>query len=126
MADLAVQITGFISGDDLEIRRTITGLTSSIAVAWLTVKRYPAQTDLEARLQKRITASDAPGTGQIVDPGGAGEDGDLRFDLTKADTGSLGNVRWVYDIQVKLAGGQVYTVEKGTIEFISDVTRATE
>lgn len=126
MTDLSVQITGYVAGDDLEIRRTVTGLTAAIAVAWLTVKLYPAQTDVEATLQKRITTTDVPGTGQIVDAGGAEADGDLRFDLSKADTASLGTATWIYDIQVKLAGGQVYTIEKGTIQLTDDVTDTTE
>ncbi len=125
MSDLAVEITGFVEGDDLEIRRTITELPAAIAVAWLTVKRHHNQPDEEAKLQKRITSMDVPGTGQIVEPGGPETDGDLRFDLTQAETESLGTKRHVHDIQIKLVTGKVYTIEKGTIQLTSDVTETT-
>ena len=104
MSDLAVEITGFVEGDDLEIRRTITELPAAIAVAWLTVKRHHNQPDEEAKLQKRITSLDVAGTGQIVEPG------------TK---------RHVHDIQIKLVTGKVYTIEKGTIQLTVDVTETT-
>ena len=125
MSDLSIEITGFVAGDDLEIRRTVTELPAAIEVAWLTVKHYPAQPDEEAKLQKRITTSDVPGTGQIVEAGGAGTDGDLRFDLTPEDTTRLGSRRFVHDIQIKLATGAIYTIEKGTIQLTADVTKAT-
>jgi hypothetical protein len=125
MSDLAVEITGFVAGDDLEIRRTVTELPEEIAAAWLTVKHYPAQPDDEARLQKRITTTDVPGTGQIVEAGGVGTDGDLRFDLTQEDTARLGAKRYVHDIQIKLASGKIYTIEKGTLRLTADVTKTT-
>jgi len=125
MSDLAVEITGFVEGDDLEIRRTITELPAAIAVAWLTVKRHHNQPDEEAKLQKRITSMDVAGTGQIVEPGGPETDGDLRFDLTQAETESLGTKRHVHDIQIKLVTGKVYTIEKGTIQLTVDVTETT-
>ena len=125
MSDLAVEITGYVVGDDLEIRRTVTELPAAMEVAWLTVKRHHNQPDDDARLQKRITTTGVPGTGQIVEAGGPGTDGDLRFDLTQEDTASLGAKRYVHDIQIKLTTGKVYTIEKGTIQLTADVTKAT-
>ncbi len=125
MSDLAIEITGFVAGDDLEIRRTVTDLPAAIDLAWLTVKRYAGQPDSEASLQKRITATDVPGTGQIVEAGGPGTDGGLRFDLTGTDTAGLGAKRHVHDIQIKLVTGKVYTIEKGTIQFTADITKTT-
>lgn len=125
MSDLAVEITGFVEGDDLEIRRTVTELPAAIAVAWLTVKRHHNQPDDEAKLQKRITVTDVPGTGQVVEAGGAGTLGDIRFDLTQANTAGLGSKRYVHDIQIKLVTGKVYTIEKGTIQLAPDVTEGT-
>lgn len=125
MSDLGIEIAGFVEGDDLEVRRTVTDLPAAIAVAWLTVKRHHRQPDDEARLQKRITATDVPGTGQIVQAGGPGTDGDLRFDLTGADTDALGSKRLVHDIQIQLATGKVYTIEKGTIQLTPDITEGT-
>lgn len=125
MSDLAVEITGYVVGDDLEIRRTVTELPAAMEVAWLTVKRHHNQPDVDARLQKRIMSTGVPGTGQIVEPGGPGTDGDLRFDLTQEDTAGLGAKRYVHDIQIKLATGKVYTIEKGTIQLTADVTKTT-
>ncbi len=122
MSDLAVSITGFVAGDDLEISRTVTGLPADIAVAWLTVKHYPSQPDGEARLQKRITPTEVVGTGHVVEPGGLGVDGDLRFDFTQEDSAGLGTQRWVHDIQIRLVTGKVYTIEKGTIQLTAGVT----
>jgi hypothetical protein len=125
MSDLTVEITGFVAGDDLEIRRTVTDLPAAIDAAWLTVKLHHGQSDDEARLQKRITTTDVPGIGQIIEAGGPGMDGDLRFDLTPDDTTSLGVKKCVHDIQIKLSDGKVYTIEKGTIQLTAGVTETT-
>lgn len=125
MSDLAIAITGFVGGDDLEVRRTVTDLPAAIDVAWLTIKRHHGQPDADAKLQKRITTTDAPGVGQIVDAGGPGVDGDLRFDLTAIDTAALGSRQLVHDIQIMLVGGKVYTIEKGTLQLTDDVTDTT-
>ncbi len=125
MSDLAVEITGLVVGDDLEIRRTVTELLAPVEVAWLTVKHHPGQPDEEARLQKRITTTNDPGTGYITNTGGLDIDGDLRFDLTQADTAGLGTRRYVHDIQIRLTTGMVYTIEKGTIQLEADVTKGT-
>jgi len=125
MSDLAVAITGFVVGDDLEIRRTITGLPDQIAKAWMTVKRYAEEADGDAVLAKEITIDDVPGTGCIEDVGGVGVNGILRFDLTDEETRTLGARPWVFDVQIKLEDDKVYTVEKGTIELSIDVTQTT-
>jgi hypothetical protein len=125
MSELDVEIRGFVVGDDLEIRRTVTGLPGPIAVAWLTLKRYPRQPDDEAVLQKRITTTDVPGVGHIVEAGEPEVDGDLRFDLTPEDTTTLDTRKCAYDIQIKLEPGTVYTIEKGTLELTAGVTEAT-
>ena len=125
MSDLTVEITGFVVGDDLEIRRTVTDLPAAIDSAWLTLKHYPSQPDGEAKLQKKITTTDVPGTGQIVVAGGPGVDGDLRFDLTPADTTDLRTKRYVHDIQIKLVTDRIYTIEKGTLQLTAGVTETT-
>lgn len=125
MSDLSTTISGFVVGDDLEIRRSVTDLIAPIEVAWLTAKLHHGQPDGEARLQKRITAVDVAGTGQVVTAGGPGADGDLRFDLTHEDTVSLGTKQFVHDIQIRLTTGKIYTIEKGTIQLVADVTKTT-
>ena len=125
MSDLAVQITGFVVGDDLEVRRTVTDLPAPIESAWLTFKRYPRQPDEEAILQKKITTVDVPGVGQIVVAGEPDVNGDLRFDLTPTDTMVLDTRLRAYDIQIKLTTGKIYTIEKGTLQLTGDVTQTT-
>jgi hypothetical protein len=125
MSTLSGTITGYVVGDDLEIRRTVTELPDAIATAWLTVKQHSRQLDDDAVLEKEITESDVPGTGQIEVEGGVGIDGTLRFDLTATDTTLLGTKTWVYDIQIKLDNGKIYTPEVGTLTLTLDVRRAT-
>lgn len=126
MSNVSTEITGFVVGDDMEIRRTVTDLPAAVESAWLTLKRYSGEQDIDAKLQKVITSTDAPGTGQVVAIGGIGTDGDLRFDLTPADTNSLGSRPWVYDIQVRLASDKIYTIEKGSLQLTGDVTISAE
>ena len=125
MSTLTGTITGYVVGDNLKVRRTVTDLPDAIAAAWLTVKQHLRQDDDDAVLGKTITTDDVPGTGQITDAGGVGVDGALRFDLTQDDTLALGSREWVYDIQIKLDDGTVFTPEIGTLELTSDVTRST-
>lgn len=126
MSDLSVAISGFVAGDDLEVRRTVTDLPAAIATAWLALKLYPGQPDAEAKLQKRATTADVVGVGQVVEPGGPDVDGDLRFDLTPEDTARLGTLRYVHDIQIRLVTGKVYTIEIGTFQLGAGVTEAIE
>jgi hypothetical protein len=125
MSTLTGTITGYVVGDDLEIRRTVTELPDAIEYAWLTVKRHARVSDDDAVLKKAITETNVAGTGHIEVDGGVGSPGTLRFDLTPADTTALGDAEWVYDIQIKLDNGSVYTPEVGTLELTPDVRRAT-
>lgn len=125
MSTLTGTISGYVVGDNLEVRRTVTDLPDGIVVAWLTVKQHARKDDDAAALSKTITTSDVPGTGQITIAGGVGVAGALRFDLTQDDTLALGSRTWVYDIQIKLDDGTVFTPEIGTLELTSDVTRST-
>ena len=123
MSDLSVVISGYVVGDNLEIRRTITGVASPIAIAWLTVKRYSEEPDDDAIVSKQITIENSPGTGQIVNAGDVGVDGDLRFDLVPDDTRLLGALSWIHDLQIKLDNGTIYTVEIGTIDLTTDIRK---
>lgn len=125
MSNLAEEITGFVVGDNLEIRRTVTGLEAPMAIAWLTLKRYPEQADDDAAIQKEITGSHQDGIGEIETPGDVDVDGELRYDFTSAQTTALGALEYVYDIQIKLDNDKIFTLEKGTIQLTADVTRST-
>jgi hypothetical protein len=125
MSTLTGTISGYVVGDNLEVRRTVTDLTDAIAAAWLTIKRHAREADADAIVAKVITTGDVPGTGQIENAGSPSVHGDLRFDLTPADTAKLGAASWVYDVQIKLDDGTVYTPEVGTVDLTGDVTRST-
>jgi hypothetical protein len=122
--NLNVAITGFVVGDNLEIRRSVSDLPDSIDTAWLTAKVRAGQDDADAIVQKAITTADVPGVGQ-VENAGPGTDGVLRFDLVPADTLAIGTRRLVYDIQLALSNGSIYTVEMGTFQLTDQITRAT-
>jgi len=125
MSELAETISGFVAGDTLTVTRDVTNLDAAIETAWFTLKRHQHQADDDAVIQKTIDTDDETGVGQVTDAGGAGEDGALRFDFTPADTNTLGSQQWVYDIQIQLVGGAIYTIEKGTVTLTMDVTKAT-
>jgi len=125
MSTLTGSITGYVVGDDLEIRRTVTDLPDAIAKAWLTIKQTARDPDDDAVVTKEITESDDPGVGCIEVDGGVGADATLRFDLTTADTTTLGIREWVYDIQIELDDGTIYTPEVGELQLTSDVRRGT-
>ena len=125
MANLSEEITGYVSGDDLRVDRTITGLESPIEKAWLTVKRHVRQPDDEAQVRQTVTTVESE-DGQVVTAGGPEESGEIRFLLTAADTESLSGREWVFDIQILLEEGSLYTTDKGTIQLTPGVTKATE
>lgn len=126
MSDLNVEISGYVAGDDLTVRRTVMELPSPIEHAWLTVKRHVRLSDEDAVIAKHITTDEQEGIGCIETAGGGETAGVIRFDLTQDDTNALGAATWVYDIQIKLENGVVYTTDKGRIELTQDVTQTTE
>lgn len=127
MPTLDGRIDNLVAGDDLQITRTITGVPSgaTLSDAWFTVKSADADADAEKIIQKAITPTDVPGTGEITDTGADGT-GAVRFDLTDVDTALLEPGReYVYDVQVKTDGGAIYTPEKGRIKSVQGVTTTT-
>lgn len=125
-------IKKFVAGDDLSIRRTIDrdgdgetdfAMVSGVTVsrAWLTVKDDLANPD-PGLVQKEITTSNVPGTGQIENNGTGDVDPVLRFDLTPANTIAIGTKSREYDVQVLLSNGKIYTPERGRIFATSQVT----
>lgn len=121
MPDFEGEIKDFVAGDDLQITRTISNISSgaSLAKVWFTVKSRQEDADVDAIIQKEITTTDVPGTGQITNAG-SGTPPDriatVRFDLLPADTLKLeGRAIYLYDIQVLTDGGAVYTPETGRI-----------
>lgn len=125
MTKTGVKIGDVVIGDEFRIQRTYTGLPTGMTItkAWLTVKKSETIAD-PGLFQREITTSGGA-TGQITDADTT--DGILAmfFDLTKVNTGAARpNTVYFYDVQVKRSGGEIHTLEKGTIAFIRGVTDA--
>lgn len=109
-------IEGYVSGDDLDIERDVTGVTVSdpLIKAWLTIKTSASVLDASATIQKIITTIAVVGVGQIAQDGSAlsgNGTASMIFNLTAADTTLLGYLlRYYYDVQVKTLSGKIYTL----------------
>lgn len=118
-----------VIGDSWSFRRWVEDLPEAISRAWFTIKAAPSNSavgvsDGDLLLQKEITATDVPGTGQILDTG-ADNRGRVRFDIAPSDYDNLVAEVWYYwDVQVKGISGGIYTSESGTIRFKPQVTKA--
>lgn len=111
------KINDFVSGDDLEIERSITSIPEGISIdtAWFMVKRKFTDPDIKAIISKTITASNTTDVGWIEDVGTDG-DGLLRFYLTRAETAILTPLsEYQYSIKIKLDNDKVNTPERGII-----------
>lgn len=129
MPNFKGSIKGFITGDSLEIRRTITNVPEGEALVkcWFTVKLSEADLDVDAIIQKEVSPILDTSQGVIEDDGSSGT-AIVRFFLLADDTSELGNpVRspgsFPYDIQVKTTTGLIFTPEKGKIKAVSQVTQ---
>ena len=129
MPTLDSQIRDIVIGDDVSIRRTIDRIASgfvagtTITNAFLTIKAAIDDAD-PGLVQKAITTTDVPGTGEIENDGAGDVDMIVRFDLVPADTLVISTPLRSFDIQVCTAGGKTYTPEKGEICQIEEVTKA--
>lgn len=113
-----------VAGDDYPMGFTAKRGGSAINLAsgkvWITIKDDPIQADAEAQLQMD---SDTPADIDIDDA----TNGHfiVHFHATASpNTADLGG-KWLYDIQIKEASGDITTWGKGEIEFLSNVTRTT-
>jgi hypothetical protein len=109
-------LTKHVKGDTVEIETTITQNGTAFDVSGansmlLTVKRNLKQDDSEAFIQVN---------GSFVTDG---TDGKLVFVLEPNDTSEARvGIDYYYDIQIKLTGDQTYTVNKGKMVFLDEVT----
>ena len=88
----------YVYDEDVELLN-ITGAT-----ILFTVKNKPTDADASAVLSKTVTS--------LADP----QNGEFKIELTDANTESLiGN--YIYDIKIKLATGEIYTLAEGFICF---------
>lgn len=126
MTKTGVQITALVIGDTKRITRTYTDLPtgSTVATAYLTVKKRDTFADAAAVVQKSITTS-ATSSGQITDAVTTGGSIAMYFDLSKTETANfVAGIAYVYDVQVILSGGEVHTMEKGTMTWVRSITDA--
>lgn len=106
-----------ICGADYEYdaaSRTVVG--DGLVKAWLTLKPYPEGVNVadgSATLQKAVTTSNVAGTGQITDDGATDGAAVIRFDLTAANTLSLGQRDFAFDVKVKAASGAEFFAARG-------------
>lgn len=124
--DLDVLIENLVIGDDYDFRREVTDIPegATLTKAWLTIQIHPAAADSEAVIQKEITV-DPSDDGQILDEGGSSGEGEIIFQLTKTETADLyPNISYPYDIQVLTSTDKVHTLEKGLINPIQGITKA--
>lgn len=125
MPNLADTITGFVKGDDLDVRRTIQNIpaTQTLAEARFTIRSTNLSTIVFSKL---ITPSLVAGQGHITDTGADGE-GAVWFQLTGGTTGDTqqltAGTAYPFDIQVKTSAGKYYTPVVGTITATEEVTR---
>lgn len=129
MTDFEV-IEGFIAGNDVDIGpKAVAGVdpTDALVKAWLTIKNTVGDAD-PGVLQKVITTTLIPGTGQITQDGSSGQGNgtaQVLFQLTAADTTTLGATRrYVFDIKVKTAAGKLYEAVNGPFQLNRQVTAA--
>jgi hypothetical protein len=125
MPNLADTITGFVKGDDLDVRRTIQNVpaTQTIVKAWFTVRAVNLSTILFFKL---ITPALVSGQGHITDTGADGE-GAVWFQLTSGAAGDTvlmtADTAYPFDIQIETSAGKFYTPVKGTITATEEITR---
>lgn len=118
------ELRDIVIGDDRRIERTFTGLPTGHTVtrAWLTIKKRPSDADINALIQKTITASQTD-DGQITDASSSGGSIAMYFDLDTTDTNGMPTRKPChYDIQVKTDAGDIHTLEVGTVVFVQGVT----
>jgi len=121
------RIKDFMCGDSLRVERTILSLPTGLTVskAWLTIKADATDLDAAALVQLSITST-LTSSGQITDVGTTSGDGALRFTLTPAQTLLLTPEQvYVWDCQVLLSDGGIYTPCAGSIVGEQQITIAT-
>lgn len=117
-------IKDFVSGDSLEIERTVSGVPTgqSILTAWFTVKKRLTDADIAAVIQKVITSINDNNVGVILDSGSSGTATIVFYLLPEDTTQLIPLVEYYYDIQVMTDVGDIYTPETGIIYAHRQVT----
>ena len=127
MTQFSASISSIVAGDDLDVKRTVTGIPAgqTIAKTWLTFQPAPGGAD-PGLLQKMITPNLVAGVGHITDDGNGDGIGELLFNLTAADTLALPvEISIPYDIKIRTSAGKIYTAEQGKYLSARRLTEAT-
>jgi hypothetical protein len=122
----------FVIGDSVSFTVPVGGVPvgDPIAQGFLTYKRAPLDAD-PGLVQKKVTTTNAPGTGQVLDTGTGTVSGQvgvglLRFDLTPTDTLLFApGGEYLYDAQYKTAAGIIKTPVQGVASPTAQTTVAT-
>lgn len=118
------ELKDIVIGDDRRISRVYATLPTgyTISKAWLTIKKRQTDADVDALIQKTITAS-LTDAGQITDASTASGSIALYFDLDTTDTDGMPTRKPChYDIQIKTSDGDIHTLEMGTVTFVQGIT----
>ena len=123
---MALKRLSLIRGDSQTYTLTFKGGTSGTLfditgwTVYFTLKENSDLPDSAASLQKILTA----GTNGTTGFGTAGTSGIAVITILPADTGNLVPTAYDFDIQVRTAASEVYTVLKGKFDLEYDVSRA--
>ena len=119
------KIKDFVCGDSLIVQRTVRRIPSglTIAKAYMTVKTNEADVDGSALFQLSITST-STSSGQITDTGADGT-GTVRFTLSRTQTIALTpGTNYYFDIQIIASDGGLYTISKGRMVGLREITIA--
>lgn len=116
-----------VKGDTPSFNLTITDAITTLAIdltgstIWMTAKKEFADTDAAAVFQKSTTGGGITITDAV--------NGLAKVTLVNGDTNLLegffrGRVNLKYDIQIKTAAGQIFTVARGMLEVFEEATEA--
>ena len=98
----------------------VTGYT-----AWFTAKYAPTDADTAAAVRKGMSSS-LTGVTIIADPA-TGINSRIQVQLGPADTASIPAKATTlhYDVQIKTPSGDIYTVTRGDLQVLPDITNTT-
>ena len=95
-----------------QFRFTSAGVVENITgwTLYFTAKRYLSDPDINAIIQKIVTTHTDPTNGVTT------------VSMSHVETNALPVGTWFYDVQIKTAADEIYTVFKGQFKVWADVT----
>lgn len=126
MTKTNVQLTNLVIGDSKRFEWTFDDLPVgyTIATAYMTAKMRDTYADADAVVALSTTTTQTS-SGQITDAVTTGGSIAMFFDMSKTQTAGFSpGIAYVFDVQVKLSGGEIHTMVKGTMTWIRSITDA--